>query len=77
MDKIQAAYMRDLIREIFDELDEIKKDEKCEHNFGQSLAYATVLGIVKSYIDEDDWGHFGLDIDIDGKYLMETASKDN
>ena len=69
MDEIQAAYMKDLIYDIFEELDEIKEEKRNDYYSGQSIAYATVLGRIKSYINEDDWKDFGLDIDIDGKYL--------
>ena len=70
MDKIQAAYMKDLIYDIFEELDEIKEEEKSEYNSGQSLAYATILSRIKMRIDEEAWKDFNIDFDIDGKYLQ-------
>jgi len=69
MDKVQADYMKDLVSDIFEEMDELAANKKEKENWWQTLAYATVLGRIKSYIDEDGWKDFGLDIDIDKKYL--------
>jgi hypothetical protein len=69
MDNIQAVYMKDLVNTIFEELNELKSEEKNDLNYGKSLAYAYVLGIIKGSIAEEAQSKYGLDIDIDKIYL--------
>ncbi len=36
---------------------------------GKMIGYASCLKIIKDEIDEDDWAKYGLDFDIDKKYM--------
>lgn len=36
---------------------------------GKVIGYASCLKIIRDEIDEDDWAKYGLDFDIDKKYM--------
>lgn len=36
---------------------------------GKLMGYASSLKLIKDEIDEDEWKNYGLDFDIDKKYL--------
>ena len=68
--EIQTAFLKDIVFEIFEELDEIKnQNEKNLYEAGQTAAYTHILRTIKPWIDEDELKDFGLDLDIDKKYL--------
>ena len=75
MDRIQAAYMRDFINEIFEELGELTEKERSDYNDGEINAYTHMLRTIKINIDEDAWGDFGLDFDIDQKYFTRSMAR--
>ena len=58
------------IEEITAEADELSSEEKTDYNNGQLLAYATALGIIKTCLSGYDLKEYGLDYDIDKKYLL-------
>jgi hypothetical protein len=60
----------EIIDEITAELDELSEEEKTDYNNGQMLAYANALGIIKTCLSGYDLKEFGLDYDIDKKYLL-------
>lgn len=68
------AKNKDILIEIVDEItaeaDELLKEKKDDYNNGQMLAYATALGIIKTCLAGQDLKKYGLDYDIDKKYLL-------
>ncbi len=61
--------VREIIEEVVREADEVLYSKvKSEYDEGQLLAYANVLGIIKSMLS-DRADEYGLDYDIDRKYL--------
>lgn len=60
----------EIIEEITSEVDELLEEEKNDYNSGQMLAYATALGIIKTCLSGYDLKEYGLDYDIDKKYLL-------
>lgn len=60
----------EVIDEITAEADDLLKESKDDYNSGQMLAYATALGIIKTCLAGEDLKEFGLDYDIDKKYLL-------
>ena len=59
------------IDEITEEADELlQAEDKDEYTNGQLLAYATALGIIKTCLSGYDLKEYGLDYDIDKKYLL-------
>ena len=60
----------EIVEEIQSEADEILKEKKTEYNYGQLLAYATSLGIIKTCLAGENIKDYGLDYDIDKKYLL-------
>lgn len=68
------AKNKDILVEVIDEItaeaDELLNETKDDYNNGQMLAYATALGIIKTCLSGYDLKEFGLDYDIDKKYLL-------
>ena len=62
--------LAEIVEEITEEADELLNEEKNEYNSGQMLAYATALGIIKTCLSGYDLKEYGLDYDIDKKYLL-------
>lgn len=60
----------EVIEEITAEADELLEEEKTDYTSGQLLAYANTLGIIKTCLVGEDLDEFGLDYDIDKKYLL-------
>lgn len=61
----------EVVEEITAEADELLAEkEKTDYINGQLLAYATALGIIKTCLAGEDLDGFGLDYDIDKKYLL-------
>ena len=58
------------ISEIIAEADELLEYEDNDYKSGQLLAYATALGIIRDSLSGYDLKEFGLDFDIDKKYLL-------
>lgn len=48
----------------------LKSSDKGDYEQGQLLAYATVLGIIRDELSGYDLKEYGLDFDIDKKYLL-------
>lgn len=67
------AKNKDLLIEIIDEItaeaDELLNETKDDYNSGQMLAYSTALGIIKTCLSGYDLEEYGLNYDIDKKYL--------
>ena len=65
---------KDILIEVIDEItaeaDELLNEPKDDYNNGQMLAYSTALGIIKTCLAGSDLKEFGLDYDIDKKYLL-------
>lgn len=63
--------LTEIVENIVVSADEVRKKEKKDaHDFGQLLAYAEALGIIKDLCDEETIKAVGLDFDIDAKYLL-------
>lgn len=60
----------EVVEEITAEADELLEEGKNDYTSGQLLAYATALGIIKTCLAGEDLDEFGLDYDIDKKYLL-------
>lgn len=61
----------EIIEEIKEEADEVKEENKTsDYEQGQLLAYVTALGIIKTCLAGYDLKEYGLDFDIDKKYLL-------
>ena len=70
MNETTKAVLKDIVNDIFEEMDELTENKTEQENWWQLLAYATSLSRIKMRVDEDAWQDFGLDVDIDGKYLQ-------
>ena len=70
MNETTKAVLKDILYDIFEEIDEVSAQKKDSYDSGQLLAYATVLGRIKMRVDADEWKNFGIDFDIDEKYLQ-------
>ena len=67
--EIQAAYLKDIVYEILDELEEIRRKKNIDlYDAGQKSAYTHILRTIQPWIDTDELKNFGLNIDIDKKY---------
>ena len=70
----EVVMMKDLLIEIIEEIqkeaDEILQEKQTDYEYGQLLAYATSLGIIKTCLASENLKDFGLDYDIDKKYLL-------
>lgn len=67
--------MKDILIEVVEEITEeanqlLEQDKTDDMIFGQKLAYATALGIIRDCLSGYDLKEFGLDFDIDKKYLL-------
>lgn len=62
--------LSDIVSAIVDAADEIKSKKKIDsQDFGQLLAYAETLSIIRDACDPDDLEDIGLNFDIDKRYL--------
>lgn len=62
--------LREVIESITEQADEIKsKSEKGDADFGALIAYSECLSIIKDACDEEELKEFGLDFDIEKKYI--------
>lgn len=67
---VSKERMSDIVASIMEDADEIKaKGSKNAQDFGQLLAYAEALSIIRDACDPDDLATIGLDFDIDKRYL--------
>ena len=57
------------IKEFADELLEEYKQSPDKVISGELMGYASALKIIKDEIDEDQWDKYGLNFDIDKKYM--------
>ena len=63
--------IRDIVTLIMEEADEIRsRENRSEMEFGELLAYAEALCIIRDVCHPDDLAKIGLDFDIDAKYLL-------
>lgn len=61
----------DIVSETKENADEVlNSSEIGEYEQGQLLAYATVLGAIRDVLSGYDLKEYGLDFDIDKKYLL-------
>ena len=68
--------MSDIVNSIIESADEIlEKKNRDSQDFGQLLAYAEALSIIRDSVNTDDLKSIGLDFDIDKKYLLRTTQK--
>ena len=67
---ISKERMADIVAAIMEDADEIKaKFNQDSQDYGQLLAYAEVLTIIRDACDPDDLQSIGLAFDIDARYL--------
>lgn len=63
--------LADVVAEIIESADEVKgKEQQDDQDYGQLLAYAEVLSILRDACDEEDLEEVGLAFDIDKRYLF-------
>lgn len=63
--------MHDIVAAIVENADEIReKPDLDDQDFGQLLAFAESLSIIRDSCDSDDLALIGLDFDIDKRYLL-------
>lgn len=68
---ISKEIMSDIVFAIIESADEIKsKNNLDSQDFGQLLAYAESLTIIKEACGSEDLADIGLDFDIEKKYLL-------
>lgn len=70
MNDLENNVLIETIDEILAEADELLEEEKTDYTSGQLIAYATVLGIIRDCLSGYDLKEFGLDFDIDKKYIL-------
>jgi len=62
--------LQEIVENIVELADELKAQESLsDMDYGQLLAYAESLTIIKDMCDEDEQEAVGLDFDIDARYL--------
>ena len=62
--------LSDVIAAIIEAADEIRgKSDQDSQDYGQLLAYAETLSIIRDACDPDDLKEVGLDFDIDKRFL--------
>lgn len=67
---ISKERMADIVESIKELADEIHSQKnKDPQEFGQLLAYAEALSIIRDAVDSSDLREIGLDFDIDARYL--------
>ena len=59
----------DIVSQIKESADEVKKEERNDLNFGKLLAYAEALSIIRD-VYSGDLAKIGLDFDVDKRYLL-------
>lgn len=69
MKTVEEGLLIEIIEEVKGEAEEVLQSDKSDYEHGQLLAYATVVGIIKTCLAGEDLAAFGLDYDIDKKYL--------
>lgn len=63
--------LADVISAIMEAADEVKKKaDQDEQDYGQLLAYAEALSIIQDACSAAEQKEFGLDFDIDKRYLL-------
>lgn len=68
---INRDTMSDIVSSIVESADEIvNKESRNGQDFGQLLAYAESLSIIRDACEPDDLAEIGLDFDIDARYLL-------
>ena len=68
--------LAEIVALLMESADEIKaKTNSDSQDYGQLLAYAEALSIIKDVCDEDDVKAVGLNFDIDKRYLQPLQSK--
>lgn len=62
--------LSDVVATIREYADEIRSQEsRTDLDYGQLLAYAEALTVIRDACDPELWQEIGLDFDIDAKYL--------
>ena len=62
--------LAEMVAQIIESADEIKTKKTQDHqDYGQLLAYAEVLSIIRDVCDSREIEEIGLDFDIDKEYL--------
>lgn len=70
---ISNERMADIVSAIVEDADEIRSKEKIDsQDYGQLLAYAEALSIIRDAFEENELKQIGLDFDIDLRYLIES-----
>jgi len=65
----EKTILKDIISEIINNANEELSLARDEFTNGKILAYNEVLSIIKNYLTGYDLKEFGLDFDIDKKYI--------
>lgn len=66
----ESGLIKDVVNELLSEIEAIYNEKDDLYKKGQVLAYANTLGIIKGVLQGYDLKEYGLDFDIDKKYLI-------
>ena len=68
--EINKDYLAEIVSLVIESADEIKAQKQIDNqDYGQLLAYAETLSIIRDVCGEEEVKDLGLDFDIDKRYL--------
>lgn len=68
-DELRLKVIVDIIKNFADEELKIVEKDNNDAATGLLIGYASCLKVIKGELDEDEWKKYGLDFDIDKKYM--------
>lgn len=76
MGDLEKSLIHDMVQFIMENADEVlAENDKTDYAQGQLLAYASALDIIKDTLSGYDVKEFGLDFDVEEKYLGIKSNK--
>lgn len=76
MSDLEKSLIHDMVQFIMENADEVLAEkDKTDYSKGQLLAYTSVLDIIKDTLSGYDLKEFGLDYDVEEKYLGIKSNK--
>ena len=68
-EELRLKAIVEIIKDFADEELKIMEKEKNDAAAGLLIGYASCLKVIKGELDEDEWKEYGLNFDIDKKYM--------
>ena len=68
-EKLRLKAIVGIIKDFADEELKVVEKEKNDAETGLLIGYASCLKVIKGELDEDEWEEYGLNFDIDKKYM--------